>query len=159
MFAEQHQSLSSFHDALLLQQSVLWVLTFTCQKAGTEKKKHMDIELGSSGAAWGNRKMSCSKLSLFTIYRTHWCSASCNTAQLVKDFTVSTGILVCSAGWRDFIALFCYEGSLTKIVKEIKSSLEQLKYQEPQLLLLFTTVCFLALSHNKYLAYITGRKL
>lgn len=99
----------SFHDALLLQQSDLWVLTFTCQRTGIEKNKYMDMDMGSSGAGWKNRRMSCSKLSLFIIYCTHWCSASCNTAQLVKDFIISPSILVFSAGWHYLIAFLLWE--------------------------------------------------
>lgn len=69
-----------------------------------KRKKHMDMGMGTFEVQGrGKSRISCSRLSLFTTHCTHWCSALCNTAQLVKDFMIYPGTLVSRAGWHYFI--------------------------------------------------------
>lgn len=105
MFAEHQHSLSKLPWCPIgATDSSAGLDIYLSNNRDTEKERNIWIwgwALEVQGR--GNSRISCSRLSLFTMHCTHWCSALCNTAQLVKDFMIYPGTLVSRAGWHYFI--------------------------------------------------------
>lgn len=111
--------LLSYYDAYWCNSQFCGSWYLPVKRQGRRKRNIWEWGLEVEGR--DNTKISCSLLSLFTMY----CSVSWDTAELVKDLMMNAGVLVSSAGWDYFIAYLLWW--CNKAVIMIKSSLEQPK--------------------------------